>query len=242
MIFRFIHALTVLLISPIQAFPAKRVWPSSLQCSKNQPVITVTSTLIATSTIPTFHGFTPIISPKTSLNARAESTQVLPPDGPNSFKVWYLNPTALTAAPLPPLETCGADGKPPTTTATRTITASLVDAACASDNLVSCVPGSEHPITGFKAKGSASDKTIITPSAYECCVACQTLGCAWDVWVPGELVGDCHLFFQRVDQCDGAKWLGSTFLGVAQSEKKKNGGYTVSNGPCGQIRQGASGS
>ncbi|KAI4211739.1 MAG: hypothetical protein LQ351_005513 [Letrouitia transgressa] len=147
MTFRFIRTLTVLLISSIQATPAKKVSPSSPECPRNLPTITVTSTLFATSTIPTFPGFTPILSTKTNLNARAELKQALSPDEPDSFKVWVLNPTALTAATLPPLETCSAISKPPTATAT---TASFLDAACASDNLVSCVRGSEYPVTGFE--------------------------------------------------------------------------------------------
>ncbi|KAL9612347.1 MAG: hypothetical protein Q9167_003034 [Letrouitia subvulpina] len=237
----FIHALAAFLAPSIQATPTKRVQPSSLECTGNQPAITVTSTIIATSTIPTFHGFTPILSSKTSLHARANPTQSLPPDGPNSFKVWLLNPTALSAAPVPPLAAYGADAKPPPTTTTRTITASPTYAACAPNNLVSHVPGTENLIAGFEAKGNVANETIITPSAYECCVACQRLGCAWDVWVPGEPAGNCHLFFQRADRCDGDRWRGSTFSGVARGQNKKNkngGGYTVSNGPCGQIRWG----
>lgn len=224
----------------------------STRCPRAKPTITITSTITSGQyAVPTSHGFTPISSETYSAtstpNKDISSIVVSLDKSDHVTTVGEPRPTSLSCGrgttdsstiPSTP-STCSSFS---TVTATATITgpSSISYDACGTDNLVSFVTDPAHD----KQRNIISSLTIYNATAYtsfldvgapDCCAACQTLGCAYGWWTDSNF-GSCQLYFQA--ECDGKEWLGSTFGYDNPSSSGPNGdgfGFTVFNGPCGQI-------
>ncbi|KAL9018418.1 MAG: hypothetical protein Q9185_004261 [Variospora sp. 1 TL-2023] len=127
-----------------------------------------------------------------------------------------------------------------TTTATITVAATNTYDACAANNLVGrgLSKGAGQPINQVSFVNATSSTAIDAASAYDCCVACQKLGCVAGSHYPSLTRASCDLYFQ--DDCDPTAWTGSTFAYQPANVAKDPYSFTVFNGPCGQIVYGGS--
>lgn len=219
------------------------------RCPRAKPTITITSTITSgQSVVSTSQGFTPVLSETysaTSTPNKDISSIVVSFDlGGRVTTVGEPLPTSLscgssdlsTITPTP--STCPSLATV-TTSSTVTSPSSISYDACGTDNIVSFVndPASD------KQRASISSLTLYNVTAYtsfsdfdvfDCCAACQAVGCAYGRWTLSPLAA-CELYFQ--DDCYGKDWLGSTFNYDSSGSLSTdgNGGFTVFNGPCGQI-------
>ncbi|KAI4269085.1 MAG: hypothetical protein L6R38_007607 [Xanthoria sp. 2 TBL-2021] len=227
----------------------------STRCPRAKPTTTITSTITSgQSVVPTGHGFTPISSETYS----ATST---PNKDINSIVVSFDDSDRVTTVgePRPTSRSCGLVNTDSSTiwstpstcpsfstvTASTTITtpSSISYDACGTDNLVSFVTDpardSQRTIISSLIIYNVTAYTALADvGAPTCCAACQTLGCAYGWWTVSNF-GSCQLYFQ--DDCDGKEWLGSTFGHDTPTSSNPDGngfGFTVFNGPCGQIVPG----
>ncbi|KAL8654041.1 MAG: hypothetical protein Q9226_003586 [Calogaya cf. arnoldii] len=224
----------------------------STRCPRAKPTTTITSTITSgQSVVPTSHGYTPISSETYS----ATST---PNKDISSIVVAFDKDNHVTTVgePIPTSRSCGLANTDSstvtatpstcpslstvTTSATVTTPSSVSYDACGTDNIVSFVPDPAND----KQRSTISSLTLYNVTAYTdladikapaCCAACQTLGCAYGRWTSSPFEG-CELYFQK--DCNGKEWLGSTFGYDTPSSSSPDGngaGFTVFNGPCGQI-------
>ncbi|KAL9023008.1 MAG: hypothetical protein Q9196_007431 [Gyalolechia fulgens] len=231
------------------------------RCPRVKPTVTITSTIKSgVLTVPTSPGFTPILSQTYSLSLYPNRRRQLPPQGPDSMVV-SLNAqgqVTTSANELPQSMTCEPKTTssssllsvpancPPLSTVTTTTTAlaasSTVYDACASSNSVNqgFGKGTGHGINMLKFQNVSSNTGIDVTTAYDCCVACQMLGCAYGGFLANPPVPFCELYFQ--DQCDPRTWLGNTFVYSPDivGSLPPDLGFTVFNGPCGQMVYGGS--
>ena len=117
-----------------------------------------------------------------------------------------------------------------TSTTTATVTAvqaqSTVYAACSANNVVNQANGGQG-IDG--AYGSSSTNTFATTDAVACCEQCQQVGgCLGFAQYPG---GACYFFTNG--QCNAASTFDQTYS--TNSGISPGNGYTIGNGPCGQL-------
>ena len=219
------------------------------RCPRAKPTITITSTITSGQTVvPTSHGFTPISS-------ETYSATSAPNKDISSIAVSFDVGGRVTTVgqPLPTSLSCGSSGASTitttpstcpslatvTTSSTVTSPSSINYDACGTDNIASFVsdPASD------KQRASISSLTLYNVTAYttfsdldvfDCCAACQAVGCAFGRWTLSPFAA-CELYFQ--EDCYGKDWLGSTFNydSPGSLSTDDNGGFTVFNGPCGQI-------
>ncbi|KAL8919529.1 MAG: hypothetical protein Q9208_006721 [Pyrenodesmia sp. 3 TL-2023] len=233
------------------------------RCPRIKPTVTITETITTpgVSTVPTSQGFTPILSETYSVSLNPYRRRQLPSPSVN-VAVVSVDPQGhftTSGSSLPHSMICGPATSSPSSTPTiptncpivptltlttsTTVAASTVYDACASENLVDqgFGKGKDHGISGLVLKDvNAYTDTINATTAYDCCVACQTLGCAYGEFLANEPYPYCELYFQ--DKCEPRTWLGSTFQYNADvvGQLPPSLGYTVFNGPCGQIVYGGS--
>ncbi|KAL8900430.1 MAG: hypothetical protein Q9207_005702 [Kuettlingeria erythrocarpa] len=233
------------------------------RCPRIKPTVTVTQTVTTpgVSTVPTSQGFTPILSETYSVSLNPYRRRQLPSPNVN-VAVVSLGPQGhfTTSVSSPPHSLiCGPATSSPsptlvtpsscptvstlTLTTSTTVAASTIYDACASNNLVNqgFGKGKDHGIGSLVLQNiTANTDTVNATTAYDCCVACQMLGCAYGEFLVNEPYPYCELYFQ--DKCEPRTWLGSTFEYNADvvGPLPPSMGYTVFNGPCGQIVYGGS--
>ncbi|KAL8988960.1 MAG: hypothetical protein Q9169_008468, partial [Polycauliona sp. 2 TL-2023] len=125
-----------------------------------------------------------------------------------------------------------------TNTATQTVTiveaSSTVYAACAANNLVDRANGNQGIITIF-TNTSPTINEVSVPNPLACCEQCQkTSGCLGFAQYPGQP----RCFYFTSGQCDASQNPGNFYqsnAGLGPSD-----GYTIGNGPCGQLGKGGS--
>ncbi|KAL8995640.1 MAG: hypothetical protein Q9188_006763 [Gyalolechia gomerana] len=247
--------------TPHGSMGQRSVRASATRCPRVKPTVTITSTITSgVSTVPTSPGFTPILSETYSISLHPDRRRQLPPQGPNPMVV-SLNPhgqVTTSANELPRSMICEPETTSSssllsvptncpllstvTTTTTAIAASSTVYDACASSNFVDqgFGKGTGHGINMLTFQNVTSNTGIDVTTAYDCCVACQMLGCAYGGFLANHPFPFCELYFQ--DQCDPRTWLGNTFVynpdivGILPPDL----GFTVFNGPCGQIVYGGS--
>ncbi|KAL9599891.1 MAG: hypothetical protein Q9219_003524 [cf. Caloplaca sp. 3 TL-2023] len=239
------------------------VYPSPSRCPRVKPTVTLTSTVTSSgvSTVPTSQGFTPILSETFSVSFHPNRRRQLsaPSPAPVVISLNDKGQVTTSASQLPQSLICGPETTSPpapltipstcaalstvTTTTTTTIASSTTYDACASNNFAN---------QGFgKGAGrglghidlvnlTSTSDTIQATTAYECCVACQKLGCAFGDFLQKSPNPYCELFF--FDRCDPGVWRGDTFQYNAEivGELSPDLGYQMFNGPCGQVVYGGS--
>ncbi|KAI4131371.1 MAG: hypothetical protein LQ338_001256 [Usnochroma carphineum] len=238
------------------------VRPSASRCPRVKPTLTITSAVTSgTSTVTTSPGFTPILSEAYSVSFNLNRRRQLPSQSLDTVVV-SLNAqgqATTSASELPQSMICGPGitSSPSTltlptncpamstvtTTTTATVATSTIYDACSSNNLVNqgFGKGVDHGISSLLLHNvSSTTDTIDATTAYDCCVACQMLGCAYGGFLENPPNPYCELYFQ--ESCDPGTWLGSTFNYNADivGALPPRLGYTVFNGPCGQIVYGGS--
>ncbi|KAI4223085.1 MAG: hypothetical protein LQ349_007498 [Xanthoria aureola] len=127
-----------------------------------------------------------------------------------------------------------------TTTATQTVTvieaSSTIYAACAPNNIINHANNNQG-ITTIYSTGqfqptTTSEVAIAEPIA--CCEQCQkTPGCTGFAQYPGGGQARCFFFTVVPGQYNAASNLGQFFQSNAGFEPRD--GYTMGNGPCGQL-------
>ncbi|KAI4142742.1 MAG: hypothetical protein L6R39_004819 [Caloplaca ligustica] len=235
------------------------VAPAS-RCPRVKPTLTITSTISSgTSTIPTSSGFTPVLSETYSVSLHANRRRQVPSQSISPMVV-SVNPqgqVATSASELPQSIICGPTWTPSstltvpsycpthstvTTTTTATVATSIIYDACSSDNLVNqgFGKGVGYGINSLTFYNVTSNTGIDVSTATECCAACQMLGCAYGGFLANPPFPYCELYFQ--DHCDPRAWLGNTFAYNPDivGHLPPDLGFTVFNGPCGQIVYGGS--
>ncbi|KAL8725045.1 MAG: hypothetical protein Q9181_006562 [Wetmoreana brouardii] len=237
------------------------VFAAATRCPRVKPTVTVTSTVTSgATTVTTGPNFTPVLSETYSVSLHPNRRRQLPSRSLDPMVVSLDSQGSVTtsASELPNSMICGPDSSTPTptlavpsncpamstvtTTATATVPSSYTYDACASNNLVNqgFGKGAGHGINSLTFYNVTSNTGLDVATAYDCCAACQMLGCAYGGFLANEPFPYCELYFQ--DHCDGSKWLGNTFTYnpdiVGQLPAAL--GFTVFNGPCGQIVYGGS--
>ncbi|KAL8937391.1 MAG: hypothetical protein Q9216_004444 [Gyalolechia sp. 2 TL-2023] len=234
------------------------------RCPRIKPTVTITSTVTSeVLTVPTSPGFTPILSETYSVSLHPNRRRQLPSPGPDAMAVsldpqrqvvtsanklpqsMICEPAATSSSSLLSVPTNCPALSTVTTTTTAVAASSTIYNACASNNLVNqgFGKGAGHGINELTFRNVTWNTGLDVTTAYDCCVACQMLGCAYGGFLinrrnPSDPF--CGLYFQ--DVCEPKEWLGNTFLykpdflGALQPEL----GFTVFNGPCGQIVYGGS--
>ncbi|KAI4098802.1 MAG: hypothetical protein L6R37_006290 [Teloschistes peruensis] len=236
-------------------------YPAATRCPRVKPTVTITSTIVtgATTVKPPPY-FTPILSETVSLSLnpnrrRQLATQTLP------SVVVSIDPNGsvtTSASELPHSMICGpqttassASWTVPsncpaisivTTTTTSTYPSTFRFEACDASNLVKegFGKGAGHGLNMLTFYNVTSSGGLDTATAYDCCAACQQLGCAYGGFLTNQPFPYCELYFQ--DECDGSQWLGNTFTYNPDlvGHLPVDLGFTVFNGPCGQIAYGGS--
>ena len=230
------------------------------RCPRAKPTVTVVSTITSggVSTVPTSPGFTAILSETYSVSLNPDRRRQLSTQGLDPTVV-SLNPQGqitTSASKLPQSMICGPQTTPIptllaipadcpaqstiTTTATTSVAASTTYEACASNNLVNqgFGKGTGHGINMLTFYNVTSNSDIDVATATDCCIACQMLGCAYGGFLANPPSPYCELYFQ--DHCDPTVWLGNTFTYNPDivGQLPPDLGFTVFNGPCGQIVYG----
>ncbi|KAG7007183.1 hypothetical protein G7Y79_00011g030810 [Physcia stellaris] len=129
-----------------------------------------------------------------------------------------------------------------TNTVTQTVTAvqasSTVYAACSSNNVINRANGNQGVnVVSFNGNGPApTTNEVAISDAVACCAQCQqTAGCNGYAQYPG--AARCFLFSNG--QCDASQNFGQFFQ--TNAGFSPSSGYTIGNGPCGQLDNGGSG-
>ncbi|KAI4183800.1 MAG: hypothetical protein L6R41_005179 [Letrouitia leprolyta] len=229
------------------------------RCPRVKPTVTITFTVTSgVSTVPTSPGFTPILSETYSVSLHSNRRRQLSTSGPASVVVSLNSQGQVTtiASEMPqslicePRTTSSSLPSNPTgctlstvaSTTTATVADSTVYEACGSSNFINqgYGKGAGHGINLLTFQNVTSNTGIDVTSAYDCCAACQMLGCAYGGFLANPPYPYCELYFQ--DQCDPKSWLGNTFLYNPDvvGPLTPDLGFTVFNGPCGQIVYGGS--
>ncbi|KAL8998607.1 MAG: hypothetical protein Q9169_002358 [Polycauliona sp. 2 TL-2023] len=225
---------------------------AATRCPRAKPTTTITSTVTyGNATVPTSPGFTPISSETdlaTSTPGKGDSSIFVDFDRTGNARTDLdATLTSRTCGPVvsstsSPTPTTCPSMSTITTSTTITTQSSIAFAACGDHNIVSFVtdPARENQLTSistlklFNVTGHTSYTGI---GVSDCCAACQIVGCAYGTFIL-PLDTDktrCELYFQ--EECDGSEWLGSTFsYDTPGSQSFANSdGFTLFNGPCGQI-------
>ncbi|KAL8628703.1 hypothetical protein Q9189_005604 [Teloschistes chrysophthalmus] len=206
-------------------------YPAATRCPRVKPTVTITSTITTgASTITPPSSFTPILSEtfSVSLNPnrrRQLATQALPSMvvsiDPNGSVTTFASELPQSMICGPETTTSSATWTMPsncpvtstvTTTSTTTVPISYAYEACGANNLVNggFGKGKDHGINMLTFFNVTWNTGIEAATAYDCCAACQKLGCAYGGFLANPPFPYCELFFQ--DECDGSKWLGNTFV------------------------------
>ncbi|KAL8667148.1 MAG: hypothetical protein Q9168_007326 [Polycauliona sp. 1 TL-2023] len=219
----------------------------STRCPRAKPTTTITSVITSgVSVVPTSHGFTPISSetysatstPNKDISSVVMSFDVGGPVtsvGESTISFLICGPSEpSTSSPIP--TTCPSLSTV-TTSTTVTTPSTISYAACGSDNIRSFVTDPAHDnqtltITRLTLLNVTAATTLSDIGVSDCCAACQTLGCAYGRWTSYPYAF-CELYFQET--CDGKEWLGSTFSYYTPGSSSP--GFSLFNGPCGQIVQ-----
>ncbi|KAH8646290.1 hypothetical protein BX600DRAFT_519119 [Xylariales sp. PMI_506] len=130
-----------------------------------------------------------------------------------------------------------------TTTLTSTMTISTVVeaatpyyAACGSINLLNTANGGDY-IDSLAASGTTTKELSSIPSAYDCCVACQTDYSTTCIGTFYFETGQCYLY--TTTSCTPGEYSNAEFWTTSATSSVDY--VYVSNGPCGAIANGGSG-
>ncbi|KAL8869087.1 MAG: hypothetical protein Q9174_004532 [Haloplaca sp. 1 TL-2023] len=234
---------------------------STSRCPRVRPTVTITSTITSgSSTVPTSSGFTPILSETASVTLNPNRRRQLPSKDldPLVVSIDSQGQVTTSASDFPNSLVCGPVTASPTstptipsncpsfstvtTTVTTTVPSDVAYDACASNNLVNegFGKGKNHGLDKLSFYNVTSNTGLDVLSAYDCCAACQMLGCSYGGFLANPPFPYCELYFQ--EECDGSLWLGNTFTYNADlvGNLPTDRGFTVFNGPCGQIVYGGS--
>ncbi|KAL8689623.1 MAG: hypothetical protein Q9218_004749 [Villophora microphyllina] len=236
-------------------------YAAATRCPRIKPTVTITSTFTGgVSTVTPNRSFTPILSETYSVSLNPHRRRQLASQTLQPMIVSLDSNGSVTtsASELPHSLVCGPETTSSSATwtvpsncpAQSTVTTSTAIAvpsayvydACASNNLVNqgFGNGDGHGINSLTFYNVTSNTGIDAATAYDCCAACQMLGCAYGGFLANPPFPYCELYFQ--DECDGTKWLGNTFTYNPDivGHLPVDEGFTVFNGPCGQIVYGGS--
>ncbi|KAL8667888.1 MAG: hypothetical protein Q9202_000353 [Teloschistes flavicans] len=234
---------------------------AAFRCPRVKPTVTLTSTITtAASTVTPPPGFTPILSETFSESLNPNRRRQLASETVPSIVVSVNSDGSVTTSgsDLPQSMICGPEtttssaalaqrincpaSSTVTTTTTTTVPSSYDYEACHANNLVNqgFGKGAGHGINSLTFYNVTSNTGINAATAYDCCAACQMLGCAYGGFLSNPPFPYCELYFQN--ECDGSKWLGNTFTYNPDlvGHLPVDEGFTVFNGPCGQIVYGGS--
>lgn len=243
--------------------PQGSILAPAYRCPRIKPTVTITSTIKSgTTTVPTSPGFTPILSETYSVSFKPNRRRQLPSHAIDPIFVSLDSQGQVTtsASESPQSMICGPDTAPSsptlsiptsctvpvlTTTTITTVAAFSSYDACAAENLVNqgFDKGTGHGLNLLTLYNVTSNTGIDVSTPYDCCVACQMLGCAYGGYLgtPHNVfpyTPYCYLYFQ--DRCDPKEWVGNTFTDDPDAVMPPSLGFTVFNGPCGQIVYGGS--
>ncbi|KAL8828901.1 MAG: hypothetical protein Q9170_006400 [Blastenia crenularia] len=229
------------------------------RCPRVKPTVTLTETITSEGPpVPTSSGFTPIPSETPTPSSQLYSLQTHETAEAMIVSLNDLRQATTLGNELLQSMSCGPEKSSSsytltipsncpamstvTTTATITVASPAVYDACIADYRIShgLDKGAGQGIRALTFQNVTSTSTIDVATAYDCCVACQLLDCAYGDFIVNPPYPGCDLYFQ--DHCDPSAPLGSAFYSNVESAGplSPDQGFTVFNGPCGQIVYGGS--
>ncbi|KAL9618235.1 MAG: hypothetical protein Q9160_007005 [Pyrenula sp. 1 TL-2023] len=198
------------------------LYPTSVVCAKLVETIT-TKTLTKTASTTSTTTLSPSTQTTTSTVKTSVTVKSTPPDVTTTSTVTtFITLVATTTATT-------------TTTTTSTVTQTVEVpgatsyAACAANNVVNSANGGQGIYAISLTNQALTFVSTTASSAYDCCVQCETTSqnCVGSFFY---YISDCMLIVQT--SCMPGAFTGASF---GTGPFPPDGGFTISNGPCGAI-------